>query len=150
MLGIAGCDSPPGTEQAGAKDMDAGISPNPTGEFDPGAEQLREAAILREEAARLIFKSGGEANKQEALMLVRRAAQMGDPLAAVWHGRRLIEGADRRLEAAAWFLRAIETGDAAGAREAEGELEALALSAEEISAAKELMPELLAPPVISK
>ena len=150
MLGTAGCDSPPGTEQAGAKDMDAGISPNPTGEFDPGAEQLREAAILREEAARLIFKSGGEANKQEALMLVRRAAQMGDPLAAVWHGRRLIEGADRRLEAAAWFLRAIETGDAAGAREAEGELEALALSAEEISAAKELMPELLAPPVISK
>jgi hypothetical protein len=44
----------------------------------------------------------------------------------------------------------METGDAASAREAEGEIEALDLSAQEKSAAKELIPKLLAPQVISK
>jgi hypothetical protein len=150
MLGSAGCDSPPGSAQNTEKDWAAGFSQNPTEQLKPGAEQLREAATLREEAARLIFASDEEANKQEALILVGKAARMGDPLAAVWQGRALLELPARRVEAAAWFLRAMETGDAASAREAEGEIEALDLSAQEKSAAKELIPQLLAPQVISK
>jgi TPR repeat protein len=90
----------------------------------------------RDLAGRLLFGEGGTpADPAEAVIWARKAALNGDETAALWTGRAALGGLNGRIEAAAWFLIAKSGVNAATQQDAEGEIEALALSADELTLA---------------
>ena len=97
-------------------------------------ESLREAAekggalAQRELATRLLTGKGVPADPQEAVIWARKAAHHGDPTAMLWTGRAALNEPAGRIEAAAWFLIAGKSNNAAIRQDASGELEALGLT----------------------
>ncbi len=127
-MALPGCKDtrPPSGEKSPAAEK-AGIA------IDPELEASDESpAGKRERAAAILFGPNATRDVPAALALVEEAAREGDPVAAVWYGRTLLEDSSQRTTAAAWFLLALKSDDAAARREAEGEIEALGLSAAEI------------------
>lgn len=115
-------------------------SPDSAATADPrelGAEDLRAAAqtgqasAQRELAGRLLFGQGMDADPGAAAAWAERAALGGDETAAVWMGRRLLNEPPDRIAAAAWFMVAAASTNPSVRQDANGELAALTLSAEE-------------------
>jgi TPR repeat protein len=90
----------------------------------------------RDLAGRLLFGEGGTpADPAEAVIWARKAALNGDETASLWTGRAALQEPGGRIEAAAWFLIAKRGGNAAIQQDAEGEIEALGLSHDELALA---------------
>lgn len=105
-------------------------------------ESLRETAekggavAQRELATRLLFGKGVPADPQEAVVWAKKAAHHGDSTAMLWTGRAALNEPANRIEAAAWFLTAGKSNNAAIQQDAAGEIETLGLSKEELAQAK--------------
>jgi len=82
----------------------------------------------------LLFAGGSPDDIAGALRLVEKQARAGDPTAALWMGRGLLNDPPDRTGAAAWFLVAASSRQTAS--DAQGELDALALTPEERAAAE--------------
>jgi len=145
ILGLAACSKP-------EKQATSQVSPPQETTPSPGAnypaeshpdlgktglDDLRAAAeegsagAQRELAVRILFGQGVAADPTGALVWVERAAKGGDPSAALWMGRKFLNEPPDRIAAASWFLTAAEAGNTAVRQDTVGELEALALSAQE-------------------
>jgi TPR repeat protein len=110
-------------------------TPAPPQENPPTSlESLREAAesgdamAQRNLAIRFLMGQGVPADQQEAVRWVKKSAYNGDPTAMLWAGRACLNEADGRIDAAAWFLAAGKSNNAAIRQDASGELEALELT----------------------
>lgn len=99
-----------------------------------------EPAAQREWAGRLLFGKGVPQDIPAALAWTEKAACGGDAQAAVWMGRRVLSEQER-VSAAAWFLVAAGSDQPGAAHDAHAELDALALTAEELTSARALAEE---------
>ena len=95
---------------------------------------LREAAekggalAQRELATRFLFGKGVPTDPREAVIWAKKAAYNGDPTAMLWTGRAALNEPAGRIEAAAWFLTAGKSNNAAIRQDVAGEIEALGLT----------------------
>ena len=106
------------------------------------------APAWQETVQGLLFAGGSPEDIAGALRLVEKQARAGDPTAALWMGRGLLNDPPDRAGAAAWFLVAASSRQTAS--DAQGELDALALTTEELAAAEKearaLRPDSKKPP----
>jgi hypothetical protein len=92
------------------------------------------APAWQERVKQLLFEAGKPSDIAEALRLVEKQARAGDSTAALWMGRSLLNEPPDRTGAAAWFLVAASSPETAS--DAQGELDSLALTPEELAAAE--------------
>jgi TPR repeat protein len=140
LIFCAGCSRPPGNPVKDARQED-NDSLVPIAELRKSAEEGR-AAAQRELAGRLLFGQGVAADPAEAVVWARKAALNGDETASLWTGRAALEKPHGRIEASAWFLIGKAGGNAAIRQDAEGEIEALKLTNEELTMAAKRAEEL--------
>jgi len=141
FLGLASCSKPAGQPTAPGSQATRFAASEKNFET-VGIADLRTAAeagnaeAQRELGSRMLFGKGVVADPAGALAWVERAAKGGDATAALWVGRKFLNDPPDRIAAGAWFLIASERTNPAIRQDTIGELEALAMSAEELTEAK--------------
>lgn len=135
--------APSGWEVSRPEESVAGIEKTGPGDLRAAAE-AGNAPAQRELAARMLFGKGMAADPAGAMVWVERAARGGDARAALWMGRKFLNEPQDRVSAAAWFLVAAAGDNPSVSQDVAGELEALALSPQELDRAKSLKAKLKA------